>query len=106
MDDSLARICCALAALCFIFGHHSLTYRSTTHNVSMISKAWFSLDHNRIVISYDSSRFWLIVGRLITYDSSRFCLIVWRLITLEGKNLTKIGFDLDFCHKFLQTFLQ
>ena len=44
-------------------------------------KAWFPLDRNKIVKSCDSSRFWLIVERLIT---------------LESKNLTEIGLDLQF----------
>ena len=43
-------------------------------------KAWFPLDRNGIVKSCDSSRFWLIVERLITF---------------ENKYLTKIGSDLQ-----------
>ena len=34
------------------------------------SKAWFPLDRNRIVKSYDSSRFWLIAERLTTAEKT------------------------------------
>ena len=42
-------------------------------------------------------------------NSSRFWLIVERLITLESKILIKISLDIQlkrFCRKFLQTFVQ